>query len=70
MADQDTADEQKAAASQSAPAAKETLKNPLREGLTDEERRIQDALEDDDVRESLKELHAAKSGSGAGRAPR
>ena len=30
---------------------------------TDEERRIQDALEDDDVLESLKELHAAKARS-------
>ncbi len=38
---------------------------------TEEERRIQDALEDDDVREALKELHThkTKSGPGNGSAP-
>ena len=32
--------------------------------LTDEERRMQDVLEDDDVREALKELHSQKAKSG------
>jgi hypothetical protein len=37
---------------------------PQGKGVTSEERRIQDVLEDDDVRESLKGLHAQKAKSG------
>jgi hypothetical protein len=53
------ADEQdKVVASQPAPTTKGM---PRHKGqLTAEERRLQDVLEDDDVRESLKELHAHK----------
>ena len=57
------ADEQdKVVASQPAPTTKDM---PRQKGQpSDEERRIQDALEDDDVRESLKDLHARKARNG------
>ncbi len=51
-------EEKKAVASQGAPTPKDRARR--KECPTDEERRMQDALEDDDVRESLKELHAQK----------
>lgn len=54
------ADEQeKVAAPQPAPTTKGMLRHKGR--LTDEQRRTQDALEDDDVRESLKQLHGKKA---------
>jgi len=57
------ADEQeKVVAPQPAPTTKGMPRHKGR--LTDEERRMQDALEDDDVRESLKELHAHKAKKG------
>jgi len=55
-------EERKAAALQGTPAAKHVAGCNNRP--TDEERRRLDALEDDDVRESLKELHAAKARDG------
>ncbi|HLG85536.1 MAG TPA: hypothetical protein VKY22_31425 [Bradyrhizobium sp.] len=57
------ADEQdKVVAAQPAPTSRGT---PGHKGQPSvEERRIQDALEDDDVRESLKELHAQKAKGG------
>jgi hypothetical protein len=52
-------EEDKVAAPQPAPTTKDMPRHKAQ--LTDEERRIQDALEDDDVLESLKELHADKA---------
>ncbi len=54
-------DQEKVVAPKPAAAAKCI---PRDKTLTSEERRIQDALEDDEVRESLKELHAHKARSG------
>ncbi len=52
-------EEDKVVATQPAPTTKGMPRHKAQ--LTDEERRIRDALEDDDVLESLKELHADKA---------
>jgi len=54
-------EQDKVVTAQAAPTAK---RSPRDKGMSSEERRIQDALEDDDVRESLKELHAHKPKGG------
>jgi hypothetical protein len=54
-------EQDKVVAAQPAPTTKEM---PPHKGLTNEKRRVQEALEDDDVRESLRELHAQKGKSG------
>lgn len=56
------ADEQdKVVAPQTVPLPKGMRQDKgMTKGMTTEQRRIQDALEDDDVRESLKELHVHK----------
>ena len=51
----------RAVAAQAAPIPKGMRQS---KSMSSEERRIQDALEDDEVRESLKELHAKKAKSG------
>jgi len=50
-------EQDKVVAAQTAPTAK---RGPRDKGVSSEERRLQDALEDDEVLESLKELHARK----------
>ena len=50
-------EQDKVVAAQAAPTAK---RSPREKGVSSEERRLQDALEDDEVLESLKELHARK----------
>jgi len=50
-------EQDKVVAAQAAPTAK---RSPRDKGVSSEERRLQDALEDDEVLESLKELHARK----------
>ena len=61
MADEQDKVQEKVIAPQAAPISKRMRQNKT---MTSEERRIRDALEDDDVRESLKELHAHKANSG------
>jgi len=55
-------EKQKAVASQGAPATKAAARR--KRSPSDEERRMQDALEDDDVLEALKGLHAGKASGG------
>jgi len=58
-------EEQKATASQGAQAKKDMAR--CKDQPTGEDRRMQDALEDDDVRESLRELHAQKAKRSSGK---
>jgi type II secretory pathway component PulK len=55
-------EQEKVAATRAAPVPQDTVAEKARAAA--EARRLQDVLEDDDVRESLKELHAHKARNG------